>query len=321
MDSHTPDHDDSFDREAAHAEGSIATEADEALGEAEDHGHRGRRLLTPLLLFVATCLSTFHVGAGQFVGQTSQEILFNGFAYMSAVMGILLAHEMGHFLLTLWHRIPASLPYFIPMPFGFGTLGAVIGMQANSADRKQLFDIGIAGPLAGLVVAVPLTIVGILRADGVPPELIGDNGLPLGGMYYHDPLLVRLLIQWLRPDVVTGELYLNPLILAGFVGMLVTGLNMMPVSQLDGGHVTYALFGRRAHTLAQVFVLGAIAAMVIWQVYTWSLMLMLVVLIGINHPRTRDDRVPLGWPRFLLGLASLAIPVLCFSPRVISFSM
>ncbi|HJS09506.1 MAG TPA: site-2 protease family protein, partial [Pirellulales bacterium] len=132
------------------------------------------------------------------------------------------------------------------------------------------------------------------------------------------PLMIDLLISWLRPDAPAGAVINpagNPFYMAGWVGMLVTGLNMMPISQLDGGHVIYSLFRRRAHYLARTFLLTAMAYMIASENYTWSLMVVIVTFLGVDHPPTADDRVPLGKFRYLLGLASLAIPVLCFIPN------
>ncbi len=251
-------------------------------------------MLFPVLLFVVTCLSTFWAGAaGEFapgilagpaaIADIVPEHWRQGLIYMSAIIGILLAHEMGHFVLTLWHKIPASLPIFIPMPLSpIGTMGAVIAMRGMQADRKQLFDIGIAGPLAGLLIAVPVTYYGVLHAQVSP-----DNS-----MIYHNPLIIRLLVAWARPELGNAPLAMNPLLMAGWVGMLVTGLNMLPVSQLDGGHVTYALFGRGAHVIAILLVAAAMVFMIVAQVYLWIVMLGLIVLIGIKHPPTANDDAP-----------------------------
>src|SRR5207247_1192153 len=169
----------------------------------------------------------------------------------------------------------------IPMPFTpIGTMGAVIGMDGSRADRRQIFDIGLAGPLAGLLVAIPVIWIGIQRLDlvNVQPE----------GMRYGLPLAMQMLVQHLHPGAVHSEVaqnQLNPFFMAGWVGLLVTGLNMMPVSQLDGGHVTYALFGRRAHWLARLFMLFvfgymAVAFYLFHSFPTWLLMVMLVLQIG-----------------------------------------
>jgi len=288
---------------------------------------RRRRVILPVVLFLATCLTTFMSGA--FTGveapdehtklESVADILHYGWPaglkYMVAVMSILLAHEMGHFLQAVRYKVPASLPFFIPMPLPpIGTMGAVIAMPSSRADRRQLFDIGISGPLAGLILAIPIAWFGIqsARVETIPVD-------PGGGFVLQDPLLFKAFIRVLHPDIKPGQdLMLNPLWLAGWVGMLITGLNMMPISQLDGGHVSYALFGRKpAHALAWVMVAAAIIFIVHSGRYEWMLMLALVVYIGPAHPPTSDDYVPLGWGRRLIGLASLLIPVFCFVPTPI----
>jgi membrane-associated protease RseP (regulator of RpoE activity) len=289
------------------------------------------RLRIPSILFVSTALSTFWVAAtnGDLLGTVSDflraatlgdfaapfrpiaENWWQGVVYMAAVMGILLAHEMGHYLQARRYHVPASLPYFIPMPFSpLGTMGAVIGMRGSQADRKQLFDIGLSGPWAGLAVALPLAWAGIRSATALPfkPEMEGTFG---------DPLIFQFLIAWLRPDDPPGTVLIvhaNPLVMASWVGMLVTGLNMLPIGQLDGGHVTYALFGRRAHWVALAAVAVAIAFIVVAGRYEWTLMLALIMLLGTRHPPTADDRIELGRFRKLVGWFSLAIPVFCLTP-------
>ncbi|HVU85864.1 MAG TPA: site-2 protease family protein [Pirellulales bacterium] len=294
---------------------------------------RPRRVLLPALLFVATCVATFWAGSNpsiqimrhDFVNQVfpgfgggADGIMLigrwhDGLVYMMAVMGILLAHEMGHFIQAVRYGVPASLPFFIPMPFTpLGTMGAVIGMQGSEADRKELFDIGLSGPLAGLVVALPIAWIGIQQAQPFPMNAPS-------GIHFQDPLLFRVLMQKLHPELLPGqELTMNPLLMAGWVGMLITGLNMLPISQLDGGHVSYALFGKGSFWLARAVVVAAVAFMLISGVYGWMVMLLLVTMIGVQHPPTANDRVELGWGRRLLGLASLAIPVLCLAPNPIS---
>jgi len=321
-----------------------ATPPRSAARAAGDYGHPAprRRVLLPAVLFAATCWSTFYTGSLHWIPRFDGQMLHraadafaqswqagqygaavpramaamtgdwqSGLVYMGAVMAILLTHEMGHFLMALRHRIPASLPFFIPLPIlPFGTMGAVIGMQGSEADRRETFDLGIAGPLAGLAVAVPLTWLGVQQLAVNPPPGFGP---PL-----QNPLIFRLLIEHLQPNFPDPTvLYLNqfnPMLMAGWVGMLVTGLNMLPVSQLDGGHVAYALFGRRAHSLARGLIVAAIVAILVWEAYMWVVMLVLVILLGADHPPTADDRARLGWPRRLLGYAALVIPVLCFPP-------
>ncbi len=291
------------------------------LSDAYLEPRQQRRIVLPLVLFVATCVSTFMAGALNWTpafylenSQAEQVMAANwtqGLIYMAAVIGILLTHEMGHFLQTVRYGVPASLPFFIPVPIlNTGTMGAVIGMEGSRADRKQLFDIGISGPWAGLIVSLPIIWFGIKTATIMPT----NAELLLG-----DPLIFKLLAKYLRPDLPVGVVLNknNPLLMAGWVGMLITGLNMLPISQLDGGHVIYGLFGRRAHLVARGFLIAAILYVVFGEQYNWTLMLVLVIMLGVDHPPTRDDNVRLGWPRQILGLASLAIPVLCFTPALL----
>ncbi|MBI3838625.1 MAG: site-2 protease family protein [Planctomycetia bacterium] len=277
-----------------------------------------RRVFLPLFLFVATCLSTFFAGALNwnptfYLEKNQAETVIGvnwgqGLVYMAAVIGILMMHEMGHFLQTIRYGVPASLPFFIPVPILMtGTMGAVISMEGSRADRKQLFDIGLSGPWAGLVVALPIIWFGIKAATPMP----STSEFQLG-----DPLIFKLLTSYLRPDLPAEAILSknNPLLMAGWVGMLITGLNMLPVSQLDGGHVIYGLFGRHAHLVARGFLIASIAFIVFGEQYNWIVMLVLVIMLGVDHPPTRDDNVPLGPVRTIIGLVSLAIPVLCFTP-------
>jgi Zn-dependent protease len=282
-----------------------------------------RRTLIPILLFIATCLSTYWVGAADWRPQlfgTAHDMWHvmvvnwrQGLAYMCAVVAILLAHEMGHFLQTVRYHIPASYPLCIPVPFtAIGTMGAVISMDGMRANRKQIFDIGVAGPLAGLAVAIPVLYVGVSRLNlSIPP---GPHDIQL-----YNPVIVRWMIEWLRPEWADRAAWvsisqLNPYFMAGWVGMLITGLNMLPVSQLDGGHVIYALFGREAYKLARAFTIVAILYVVMNLEFAaiWTPMLILVILMGIHHPPTADDTVEMDDFRWMLGVASMAIPVLCF---------
>jgi len=281
--------------------------------------------MLPLLLFLATCLSTFWVGAALFrpavgmqnIGRALVLVHNNwqqGLEYMGAVLAILLMHEMGHFVFTVRYRIPASYPIFIPIPFNpIGTMGAVIGMDGLKANRKQLFDIALAGPVAGLLVAVPVLWLGIMKLDLTLPE---------GGIEFHNPLLVRYMFEYFRPgeEIPTSVFVtqLNPMFMAGWVGLLITGLNMLPISQLDGGHVIYAVFGKQAHTYARAFLIFSIIYIVMNAIYIWTLMLILVIIMGVDHPPTSDDSVELNEARWRVGVLSLAIPILCFPVMGIS---
>lgn len=189
-------------------------------------------------------------------------------------------------------------------------MGAVIGMAGYRADRRQIFDIGIAGPLAGLAVAIPILILGVHDLNVSAPQH--------GELMLDCPWLMRIFFRILKPEFNADQIWLsqlNPYLMAAWVGLLITGLNMMPISQLDGGHVIYALFLQRGHWIARAFLMAAIAYVVLAEAYIWSLMLVLVTLMGADHPPTANDHIGLGWVRTALGYASLAIPFLCFPPR------
>jgi len=298
---------------------------------------RRRRIVLPLVLFIATCASMFVAYAevkpvfphrseqrvivlGKYIVWYSGQVVYsinwlNPLIYMGAGIAVLLSHEMGHFLQAVRYRVPASLPFFIPFPLSpIGTMGAVIGMRGSVANRKQMFDIGLTGPLAGLLVALPITWIGI--RDAAPSLRTIDEALQQDGFVLNAPLIFQLLIDYLHPRM-SSYIAFNesPLCMAGWMAMLITGLNMLPVSQLDGGHVAYALFGRHAHLLARMIVLFAAIYIIVARQYGWSLMLLLILfVIGTDHPPTADDGVPMGWWRRILGLASLAIPVFCLAP-------
>jgi len=185
-------------------------------------------------------------------------------------------------------------------------MGAVIGMEGSRANRRQLFDIALAGPVAGLVVAVPLLAAGMLRGAAVPAA---ENPFAL-------PLLARGLLAAVRPDLTPGATIApNALFMAGWVGLLVTGLNMIPISQLDGGHVAYAVFGRRGNWLARAVLLAAIATIVGLGQYNWVVMVVVVTLLGVDHPPIRDEDRPPGALRTCLGLAAFLIPLVTFMPE------
>jgi membrane-associated protease RseP (regulator of RpoE activity) len=281
-----------------------------------------RRLLRSVILFLLTCFTTFFAGVANwnqgFLGDDPQiwqlalqaQNYMRGLEYMACIMAILLAHEMGHFLMTIRHGIAATFPIFLPFPSLFtGTLGAVIALDGPRANRKQLFDIGVAGPIAGLFVIVPVLYYGILIAKPAAP---GSLDSMIG-----DPLLVQLLKNYLHPELANQPISkLNPWLMAGWVGCLITGLNMFPMSQLDGGHVVYCMFGKTGNLIARATLFASMAAIIYSNYYLWSLMIILVtVVLGVNHPPTADDTVPLGRTRMIIGCLSLTIPIFCFIPR------
>ena len=268
------------------------------------------------LLYALTALTTFAAGAVGWqplllgvddadIASAVQEHWGRGLIYAAAVMAVLTAHEAGHFIAAKLHGIPATLPFFIPMPILLtGTLGAVIGMEGSRADRRQLFDIAVAGPLAGLVVAIPLMTLGLMMGT------VGEA----------NPFALAPLAAWLqslvRPDVPTGMTVApNPLFMAGWVGLLVTGLNMIPISQLDGGHICYAVFGRKGNWVARSVLLASILTVIISGQTNWVALVVIVTFLGVDHPPIREERQPLNAFRTALGIACFLIPIVTFMPE------
>ena len=248
-----------------------------------------------VFLFVAACASTWFVG---------------GPLYAAALMGILLAHEFGHYLQALRYRVPASPPMFIPMPFSpIGTLGAVIVQGAGFANRKALFDIAITGPLAGLVIAIPVAWWGLQNSTVV------TNDGSEAAMILGDPLILEWMYE-ARHGVLAQnqEVVLNPLLFAGWVGIFITALNLIPIGQLDGGHIMYTLIGRKAHWVAFGVVGGAIAWMITTENYSYGPMVGLMFLVGLKHPPSADDTASIGPVRTTLGWLTLAFVLIGFTP-------
>lgn len=277
------------------------------------------------ILLAATCVSTFVMGTatvdvpppqdGQSAGPDAGRITWDdqvrgGLTYSIALMSILFAHEMGHYLQARRYRVAASPPYFIPMPAPpFGTMGAVIVQRSGFADRKRLFDIAISGPLAGLVIALPVAWYGIAesRIEQIPPSFQGNA--------FGEPLVFQWISNAIHGPRGAGEdLILNPLLFAGWVGIFITALNLIPIGQLDGGHILYALIGRKAHTAAVSLTLLAIVYMVMARNHWYALIMLLLILTGIRHPPTGNDRIPLGRGRIVLGWLTLAFIVIGFTP-------
>ena len=234
--------------------------------------------------------------------------LWKGIPFSATLLGILVTHEFGHYVFARVHRVPATLPLFIPGPPHFvGTFGAIIRMRGPILSRKALFDIGVAGPIAGFVVALIALIVGLSQASVVP--LRTTYGLQLG-----EPLLLQFL-AWMiiGPLPVGTDIVLGPVGFAAWFGLFITSLNLIPIGQLDGGHVAYALWGGTQRTLALgmvpvLFVLGFIG----WP--GWYLWAMLGMLFGLGHPPIQDPHVRLGRSREIVGWCALAIFLLTFVP-------
>lgn len=274
-----------------------------------------------LLLFVLTAASVFFVGGFRAVEVPGQGTALGvdvreGLLLVAGLLGILLAHEMGHYLMARRYGVDATLPFFIPFPVpGFslvGTLGAFIRIRGAIPSRKALFDIGVAGPLAGFAVCLPVLWLGV-RDARIIPSAGAEGGLLLG-----EPLAFQWLAYLVHghlPDDVT--LALGSLGLAAWFGLFITALNLMPIGQLDGGHVTYALLGERARRISMIGSWLCVA--LVYFGPNWILWAILVRVLGRRHPSTLDDVSPVGRGRAWVGLLALAVFVVCFVPNPIVF--
>jgi membrane-associated protease RseP (regulator of RpoE activity) len=239
----------------------------------------------------------------------------NGLWYGATVLAILGCHEMGHYLACCYYRVDASLPYFLPAPLPLtGTLGAFIRIRSRIPSKVALFDIGIAGPLAGFVIAVPALVIGLWLSTIVP--LPADfEGIELG-----EPLLFRAVSGVIVGDVPDGySLNMHPMAFAAWFGLLATALNLFPIAQLDGGHISYAVLGRRSRWVTLAMLLVAVGLTMVsssWVVWTLLLLVMIFVM-GPNHPPTLDEHVPLSRTRLLLAVVAMLMLVLCFTPAPI----
>lgn len=250
---------------------------------------------------------------------TNPTLIVQGLAFSLSLLTILFSHEMGHYLACRYYGVDATLPYFIPAPplILAGTFGAFIKIRSPIPTRRALFDIGLAGPLAGFVVALPIAVAGLLMMQ---PPVVHTGG----GIMFNDPLLFRLLAPLLGVQL---DPYspINPYYMAGWIGLLVTSLNLMPVGQLDGGHGTFAVFGPRAHAIigrTAFMTVAVLAVLGFWWYGSPSgflFAILLGVMMRVKHPQPAVME-PLGWERVLVAIVTLLVFALCFWPFPITMT-
>ncbi len=286
-----------------------------------------KRVWLNFLLFVVTVFSTFYVGfywslnykyadtLAQDPGIAAHpsvvlkpEIVTLSLIYAVVLIVILLGHELGHFLTCRFYKIDATLPYFIPAPTIIGTMGAFIRIRSPITRKKQLFDIGIAGPLAGFILSLPAVVYGLSLSKAVP-ALPADDSIQFG-----HPLILKIIGSFFFKGIPEGyDLIPHPIAFAGWVGVLVTALNLFPVGQLDGGHIVYALLGPKSRKLAPFF-LGAFIFMGIFFWIGWFVWALLIYFLGLKHPHIYDENQPLSPLRKFLAVMILFIFILSFIP-------
>jgi membrane-associated protease RseP (regulator of RpoE activity) len=285
-----------------------------------------RRWLHALLLLL-TVVSTTWVGMGNYASFISNydtrpvlmalgPLLLRGFWYSGTILLILGCHELGHYFACRYYDVDASLPFFLPAPIlPTGTFGAFIRIREPMPTKRIVFDIGIAGPIAGFVLAVPALFIGLWMSNviPVPPDM---QGYELG-----EPLLFKLASWLIWGSTPNGySVNMHPVAFAAWFGMLATALNLLPIGQLDGGHISYALLGRRSSqvTVAMLVVMAALT-LFSWNWLVWTLLIFgMLYLFGRHHPRTIDEDQPLDRGRIALAVFALLMFVLCFTPAPIT---
>ncbi len=284
-----------------------------------------------LLLFLLTVVTTLVVGARLAANCARQLPAFDlgipgvflsdllrhpsrlalGIPFSFTLLGILLAHELSHYFTCRHYGIRASYPYFLPAPTLIGTLGAFIRIKSPIVTRRALFDVGIAGPLVGFGVAVPALIVAIMHSRG------GAASAPAGTISFGSPLALTLLTHWLRPGLNPAQISLTPVGCAAWVGLFATALNLLPVGQLDGGHILYALLGERHRVVSR----GAFLALVPLGMFYWAgwiVWAVLLLLLGLRHPVVMVPSQPLDRGRKYLAVVAALVLALCFIPTPFS---
>ncbi len=304
---------------------STAAEPSAPFVSAKQGARAHRALWIAAGLFLLTLFSTLAVGA-QFALSYAQNradiplfvetytniwqepaLLWLGMPFAFTLLGILLAHELGHYFACRYYGIAASYPYFIPAPTIIGTFGAFIRIRSPLVNRTALFDVGLAGPVVGFLFAVPALALAIAHSKVVP------GAAETAPVVFGTPLLEVLLAALLRPGVAVSDLLLHPVGRAAWVGLFATALNLLPIGQLDGGHIVYAL-NRHRHRRISLACLLALLVLGIGFWPGWLAWAVLLLLLGYRHPALLDDDVPLGRRRHLWALLALAIFLLCFVP-------
>ena len=268
-----------------------------------------------LALFIATILSTLYVGAIYETGNPEAALrsLWLGWKFSASLMLILGAHELGHYFAARYHNVPVSLPYFIPMPTNYsliGTMGAFIRLKAPVKNRRALLDIGVAGPLAGMVFALPILWYGLATSPVGPLPV--DGYMLEGNSILYALSKIAIFGRFLPANGI--DVSLNQFAWAGWVGLLVTGLNLIPVGQLDGGHVAYVLFGKKARQLFWPVVLGLVLLIITTGTFMWVIWILLLTVFGRVHAEPLDDVTPLDNRRRWIAIFTLALFVLVFIP-------
>jgi len=234
-------------------------------------------------------------------------LLVLGAPFSATLLGILLAHELGHYFTCRHYGIRATYPYFIPAPTLIGTLGAFIRIKSPIVNRRELFDVGISGPIAGFILAIPAIILAIFLTKGAMPVTTPDSISP------GNPLAVILLTHLFRSGINPSEIILHPVGCAAWVGLFATALNLLPVGQLDGGHILYAVLGEKCRNISRGFILVLVPlGYFCW--YGWIAWAVVLFFLGLRHPTLVEPAEPLGQKRKILAVFAALMLFLTFLP-------
>ncbi len=271
----------------------------------------GSRFWLNIVLFFATILSTMLAGSLNSGGDPFRSVsdLLLGVPFSLSIMAILTCHELGHYFMSRREGMVTTLPYFIPVPFHFlGTFGAVIRMKSIVPSRSSLLRVGMSGPVAGFIVAVPICLLGISLST-IAPSAGAEGMLKLG-----DSLLFWLLARIVQPSIPAGsDLFLHPVAFAGWLGLFVTSMNLIPIGQLDGGHVAFAVFGQKRRYL-YIPIFGALLALgLLW--LGWYFWVLLAFFIARRDPVIQDSLTPLSVRERIYAVVPLIILILTFVPQ------
>jgi len=267
-----------------------------------------------LLFLLATILSTLFIGAG-YIATTTNEMfmLWRGWPFSLSIMLILGAHEMGHYFAAKYHKVPVSLPYFIPLPIpgSFGTLGAVIKLKDRVNNKRSLLDVGAAGPWAGIIFAIPILFFGLATSQVLPLPVDLPYSVEGNSLLY---ALMKIIVfgRFLPSDGL--DVHLNQVAWAGWVGLLVTSINLIPVGQLDGGHVAYVLLGKWAKNLFWPVIIALGAVVIFTGTITWVLWIGILLFFGRRYAIPLDDVTELDPRRRVIAILTLALFFLVFIP-------
>lgn len=273
-----------------------------------------RRIIN-LVLLIATILSTLYTGATYGLTEAGDFSLWRGWPFSLSLMLILGAHELGHYFAARYHDVPVTLPYFIPLPVVslLGTLGAFIQLKAPVKNRRALLDVGAAGPLAGMVFALPILAYGLMTSHVGPIDIPAEGAVIMeGNSLLYAGMKIAIFGEMLPNNGV--DVQLNQVAWAGWVGLLVTGLNLIPLGQLDGGHVAYVLFGRRARLLFWPILIALAALVIFTETYMWAIWIILLFFLGRYHAEPLDSVTPLDPRRRMVAIFTLILFLLVFVP-------